>query len=71
MNDCILSRFFSNFSLCPFLSHSFIGKTSTVKLRCERDRQRLRAEVEALSQRLAAQEEELAAGLGLVPMGGP
>ena len=28
---------------------------------CERDRQRLRAEVEALSQRLAAQEEELAA----------
>ena len=30
--------------------------------RCERERQRLRAEVEALSQKLAAQEEELAAG---------
>ena len=30
--------------------------------RCERERQRLRAEVEALSQKLAVQEEELAAG---------
>ena len=32
--------------------------------RCERERQRLRAEVEALCQKLAVQEEELAAGGG-------